>query len=117
MFLKICYFCLKCLKCRSINTITIFKLLLESCKNNIGVSSLIKERSDFNISSFYNFRKKLPTDLFKKLNTKIHQQYYKENYIYAIDGSKIHVKNSFKNIGYKSRTNDKPVQSLKQLLN
>ncbi len=94
---------------RKINSTVFFKLLIESFSRNIGISSLIKEQSNFCVSAIHKFRSKIPFNYFKSLNENIHALSNMKNHIYCIDGSKVHVKSGFKKLGYKSRTNDKLV--------
>ena len=91
---------------RKINTLSIFYHLYNSSITNIGISSSIKLYDNFSHTALINARKKLPTDTFYNLNKIINNQKCIknniENYIYAIDGSKIRVFNGFIKNGYRT---------------
>jgi len=87
---------------RKINTLSIFENLIESGTMNYGVSTCVKSKNNISHVAVQRARSKLKENIFKEINNKIQTL----EHIYAIDGSKIRVHNSFKKKGYKSRTCD-----------
>ena len=93
---------------RKITSEFIFKSLICSALTNIGISSCLEGfQSNVSHSAVIKARRKIDPNLFKTINTHIHSNII--NNVYAIDGSKIRIHSGFKKYGFKSRTNDKPV--------
>jgi len=71
---------------------------------------ITRDHSDFTAQSLQVARTKIPIDTFKDINRALQKQSSEGPCVYAIDGSKVHVHPCYKNEGFTSRTNNKPVE-------
>ena len=94
---------------RKIDTASIFELLTASAITNTGVSTKNDIFNKHSHVALIKARKKLPTNMFKEINTSLHSDILKKNNIFAVDGSKVKMLKGKEKYGYTSRTNNQDV--------
>ena len=92
---------------RLLDTATIFCDMIDSALTRKGLEFIIHtHQKNYSPAAICKARQHLPDDTFRKVNDELILRYANASRIFAIDGSKFYVPNSFKSIGFKSRTND-----------
>jgi hypothetical protein len=94
---------------RKLDTMTIPRVLHECAIRERGLHHVLScNNMNVSAAAICKSRQKIPAGSFRRHSQKL-QPPRPGRTIYAIDGSKVHLPPSFKDLGFKSRTNDRKV--------
>jgi hypothetical protein len=94
---------------RKLDTMTITRVLHECAIRERGLHHVLScNNVNVSAAAICKSRQKIPAGSFRRHSQKL-QPPRPGRTIYAIDGSKVHLPPSFKDLGFKSRTNDRKV--------